>query len=170
MWERPHDSDPDDPNGASVWRCTLPRDCAAKKVPHPEMLPKFIHPEAALEGGPREPEEWAAERRVWWGAVPRLSDAPVDGLVGVHQTVRRRDSGTLHDCKEEIQKLPVYQLQRQEGDQSMQCSHLLARVRVFQGCTLDSTVTNGWIVCLLVCLRQFKLCTLVFTSAVWFAQ
>lgn len=52
----------------------------------------------------------------------------------------------------------------------MQCSPLLARARVFQGCTVASTVTNGWIVCLLVCLRQFKSCTLVFISAVWFAQ
>lgn len=88
-----------------------------------------------------------------------MSNAPVDSLVGMHQPVRRRDSGTLHDCKEEVQKLPVYQLQRQEGDQSMQCPPLLAGVHVFQGCTLDSRVTNGWIVCLLVCLRPFKSCT-----------
>lgn len=71
MWERPHNSNPDDPNGASVWRRTLPGDCAAKKVPHPEVPPKPIPPEAALEGGPREPEEWAAEGRVGGGAVPR---------------------------------------------------------------------------------------------------
>lgn len=90
----------------------------------------------------------------------------MDSLVRMHQTVRRWNSGTLHDCKEEIQKLPVYQLQRQEGDQSMQRSSLLARVRVPQGCTLDSRITNGWI----ICLRQFKLCTLVFIFAVWFAQ
>jgi len=57
MWERTHDSNPHDPNGASVWRHPLPRDCTAEKVPHPEMPPKSIHPEPALEGGPREPEE-----------------------------------------------------------------------------------------------------------------
>ena len=99
----------------------------------------------------------------------RLQDAPLDSLVRMHQTVRRRDPGTLHDCEEEVQKLPVYQLQRQEGDQSVQRPSVLTRVHVSQGCTLDPE-RHQWLDRLFACLRQFKLCTLVFISAGGSAQ
>lgn len=98
----------------------------------------------------------------------RLQDAPLDSLVRMHQTVRRRDPGTLHDCEEEVQKLPVYQLQRQEGDQSVQRPSVLTRVHVSQGCTLDPQ--RQWLDRLFACLRQFQLCTLVFISAGGSAQ
>lgn len=87
----------------------------------------------------------------------------MDGLVRMHQTVRRRDSRTLHDCEEEVQKLPIYQLQRQEGDQSMQRSPLLAGVQVSQGSTPDYRVTNGWIVCLF----SFHFCNVVCPIVLW---
>lgn len=80
----------------------------------------------------------------------RLSDAPMDSLVRMHQTVWRWDSGALHDCEEEVQKLPVYQLQRQERDQSVQCTPLLAS----KGTTPWGRIPDsgppmaGWFVCL----------------------
>ena len=76
----------------------------------------------------------------------------MDSLVRMHQTVWRRDPGTLHDCKEKVQKLPVYQLQRQEGDQSMPCPPVLTRVHVSQGCTLDTPQSHQWLDCLFACL------------------
>lgn len=79
----------------------------------------------------------------------RLSDAPVDSLVRMHQTVRRWDPRALHDCEEEVQKLPVYQLQRQEGDQSVQRAPLLVGVQLPRA-AFQILVTNGWVVCLLV--------------------
>lgn len=79
----------------------------------------------------------------------RLSDAPVDSLVRMHQTVWRWDPGALHDCEEEVQKLPVYQLQRQEGDQSVQCAPLLVGVPLPRA-SFQILVTNGWVVGLLV--------------------
>ena len=66
------------------------------------------------------------------------------------------------------QKLPVYQLQRQEGDQSVQRPSVLTRVHVSQGCTLDPQ--RQWLDRLFACLRQFQLCTLVFISAGGSAQ
>lgn len=69
----------------------------------------------------------------------------MDSLVRMHQTVWRWDSGALHDCKEEVQKLPVYQLQRQKGDQSMQCSPLLAG---YKGLGLHSGFqSHQWLDC-----------------------
>lgn len=57
MRERPHDSNPGDPNGAPVWRRPLPRDDTEEKVPRAQVSPQSVHPEAALEGGAGEPEE-----------------------------------------------------------------------------------------------------------------
>lgn len=73
----------------------------------------------------------------------------MDSLVRVHQTVRRWDPGTLHDCEEEVQKLPVHQLQRQEGDQSVQRAPLLVGVQLPRA-AFQILVTNGWVVYLLV--------------------
>lgn len=80
----------------------------------------------------------------------RLSDAPVDSLVRVHQTVRRWDPGTLHDCEEEVQKLPVHQLQRQEGDQSVQRAPLLVGVQLPRAAP-DSS--HQWLGGVFACLR-----------------
>lgn len=87
----------------------------------------------------------------------------MDSLVRMHQTVRRWDSRTLHDCEEEVQKLPVHQLQRQEGDQSMQRSPLLAGIQVSLGHTPDSRVTNGWTVRLF----SFHFCSIVCPVVLW---
>lgn len=70
---------------------------------------------------------------------PSLQAETMDCLDRMFYTLWRWNSGTLHDGKEEIQKYSVYQLQRQKGAKSMQCSSLLAK----QGFQVMHSELNG---------------------------
>lgn len=71
MWKGPHDQNKNDKNRTTVWRNSVPRNCATYKMSSEEMPERAGYGKKALEGGPREEKKRTSEKEHWQWAISR---------------------------------------------------------------------------------------------------